>query len=80
MPLPLLRPVRDGLVDFVGWLLLVRPLPLLQPLTSRLRSGSQRLLEAEQLSYKVKPVRDYGDLGDIYIEHIVDGVEVRATP
>ena len=36
-------------------------------------------MEAEQLSYKVKPVRDYGDLGDIYIEHIVDSVEVRAT-
>ena len=37
----------------------------------------QRLLEAEQIPHKVKPVSDYRNLGDIYVEQIASSTEVR---
>ena len=41
----------------------------------------QRLLEAEQIPHKVKPVSDYRNLGDIYVEQIANSTDVRqATP
>ena len=36
----------------------------------------QRLLEAEQIPHKVKPVSDYRNLGDIYVEQIASSTEV----
>ena len=40
----------------------------------------QRLLEAEQIPHKVKPVTDYRNLGDIYVEHIASSTEARQPP
>ena len=41
----------------------------------------QRLLEAEQIPHKVKPVSDYRNLGDTYVQHIANSTEARqATP
>ena len=39
----------------------------------------QRLLEAEQIPHKVKPVSDYRNLGDIYVQHIANSTEARQT-
>ena len=40
----------------------------------------QRLLEAEQIPHKVKPVSDYRNLGDIYVEQIASSTEVCPLP
>ena len=40
----------------------------------------QRLLEAEQIPHKVKPVSDYRNLGDIYVEQIASSTEVCLAP
>ena len=40
----------------------------------------QRLLEAEQIPHKVKPVSDYRNLGDIYVEQIASSTDVRQAP
>jgi hypothetical protein len=40
----------------------------------------QRLLEAEQIPHKVKPVSDYRNLGDIYVEQIANSTEVPPPP
>jgi len=37
-----------------------------------------RLLEAEQIPHKVKPVSDYRNLGDIYVEQIASSTELRS--
>lgn len=40
----------------------------------------QKLLEQDEVSHKVKPVRDYGVLGDIFLNDIAEDAEVcRAT-
>jgi hypothetical protein len=40
----------------------------------------QRLLEAEQIPHKVKPVSDYRNIGDIYVEQIASSTEVCLAP
>jgi len=36
-----------------------------------------KLLEAEEISHNVKPVRDYGALAEIYVDDVIDSEELR---